>query len=89
VPPALSAKDLPGGQTQVLDVRQVIQVECHPAESNDDCAPGSIVDTEHSLHWIGDLDNPNNIKDNREVDNESIQSSTMVSGLQKPKSLGM
>jgi hypothetical protein len=31
VPPALSAKNLPGGRTQALNVRKIKQIDCHPA----------------------------------------------------------
>jgi len=58
VPPALSAKDLPGGRTQVLNVRQIKQIDRHPAESNEDTSPESISDTKNWLKWNGDLDNP-------------------------------
>jgi hypothetical protein len=42
VPPGLSAKDLHGGHTQVLDVRQFKQIDCHAAESDEDNSPESI-----------------------------------------------
>jgi len=59
VPPALSAKDLPGGRTQVLNVRQIKRINRHPAESDEDSSPESMSDTENWLNWNGDLDNPN------------------------------
>jgi len=58
LPQALSAQDLPGGQTQVLNFRQISIIDCHPAEGDEDCAPESISDTEQCLNWDGDLDNP-------------------------------
>jgi hypothetical protein len=36
VPPALSAKDLPGGRTQVLNVRRIKRIDRHPAKSDED-----------------------------------------------------
>jgi len=45
VPPALSAKDLPGGRKQILNVRRINQIDCHPAESDEDSLPESISDT--------------------------------------------
>jgi len=39
LPPALSAKDLPGGRTQILNVRQIRRINRHPVESDDDSAP--------------------------------------------------
>jgi len=50
LPPAVSAKQLAGGRTQVLNVRQIGRIDCHPAESDDDSAPESISDTEHWLN---------------------------------------
>jgi len=59
LPPALSAKNLPGGRTQILNVRRIRRINPHPVESDDDSAPDSISDTEDWLNWNGDLDNPN------------------------------
>ena len=36
VPPVLSAKDLPGEPTEVLNVRQIKRIDHHPAESDED-----------------------------------------------------
>jgi len=71
VAPALSAKDRPGGQSQGFNVRRIKRIDCHPAESGEDSSPESISDTEHWLNWNGDLDNPNNSKDNWKADNKS------------------
>jgi hypothetical protein len=69
VPPALSGKDLPGGQTQVWNVRQIKQINCHPAERDEDSSPESISDTENWLNWNGDLDYSNDSEDDWEADN--------------------
>jgi len=71
LPPALSAKDLPGGRTQILNVRQIQRINCHPVESDDDSAPESISDTDDWLNWNGDLDNPNDSEDDCAADDES------------------
>jgi len=71
VPPALSAKDLPGERTQILNVRRIKRIDRHPAESDEDSSPESISDTENWLNWNGDLDNPNDSEDDWEADNES------------------
>ena len=71
MPPALSAKDLPGGRTRVLNVRRIKRIDRHPAESDEDSSPESISDTENWLNWNGDLDNPNDSEDDWEADNES------------------
>jgi len=60
LPPALSAKELPGGRTQILNVRRIRRINRHPIESDKDSAPKSISDIEDWLHWNGDLDTPNN-----------------------------
>jgi hypothetical protein len=71
VPPAVSAKDLPGGRTQVLNVRRIKRIDRHPAESDKYSSPESISDTENWLNWNGDLDTPNDSEGDREADNES------------------
>jgi len=71
VPQVLSAKDLPGGRTQMLNVRQIRRVNRHPAKSDEDSSPESISDTKNWLNWNGDLDDPNESEDNWEADNES------------------
>jgi hypothetical protein len=64
VPPTLSVKDLPGGQTQVLNSGQIKGINRHPADSDEDSSPESISDTENWLNTNGDFDNPNDSDDN-------------------------
>jgi len=71
LPPPLSAKDLPGGWTQVLHVCWIRRINRHPVKSDEDGAPESISDTEGWLHWNGDLDNPNDSKEDWASDVES------------------
>jgi len=71
LPPALSAQQLAGGWTQVLNVRRIRRIDHHPAESDDDSAPESVSDTENWLTWNGDLDNPNESEEDCDADNES------------------
>ena len=71
VPPALSAKNLPGEPTQVLNICRIKRIDSHPAESEEDSSPERISDTENWLNWIGDLDNPNDSEDDWEGDNDS------------------
>ena len=71
LPPSLSAKDLPGGQTQILNVRRIRRINRHPVESDEDSAPGCISDSEDWLNWNGDLDNPNDSEDDCAADAES------------------
>ena len=71
LPPALSAKDLPGGRTQILNVRRIRKINRHPVESDEDSAPESISDTEDWLNWNGDLDNPNDSEEDCAADDDS------------------
>jgi len=49
LPPALSAKDLPGGQTQIINVRRIWRISHHPVESDNESAPECISDTDD---WV-------------------------------------
>jgi hypothetical protein len=69
--PALSAKELPGGRTQILNVRRTRRINRHPVKSDKDSAPESISDTEDWIHWNGDLDNPNDSEEDCAVDDDS------------------
>jgi len=71
LPPALSAKDLPGGRTQILNVRRIRRINCHPVERDDDWASESYSDTDDWLNWNADLDNPNDSEDDCAADDES------------------
>jgi hypothetical protein len=85
LPPALSAKDLPGGRTQILNVRQIQRINLHPVKSDEDSAPESILDTEDWFHWNGDLDDPNDSKDDCMVNLESdIDQENSIEGPECP-----
>jgi len=71
LPPALSAKEVPGVRTQILNVRRIGRINRHPVESDDDSAPQSISDTNDWLNWNGDLDNPNDSEEDCAADDES------------------
>jgi hypothetical protein len=71
LPPALSAKDLPGERTQILNVHCIQRINCHPVESDEDSAPESISDTNDWLNWNGDLDNPNDSEEDCAADDDS------------------
>jgi len=71
LPPALSAKDRPGGPAQILNVHQIWRINRHPVESDEDSAPGSISDTDYWPNWNGNLDNPNDSEDDCAADDES------------------
>jgi len=71
LPPALSAKDLPAGRTQILNVHRIRSIYRHPVKSDDDSAPESISDTDDWLNWNGDLYNPNDSEEDCAADDES------------------
>jgi hypothetical protein len=71
LPPALSTKNLPGGRTQILNVRRIWRIYRHPFESDDDNALQSISDTDDWLNTNGDLDNPPASEDGCAADDES------------------
>lgn len=50
LPPALSAQDLPGGQTKVLNVHRIRTIDPHPVKTDEDSTPESISDTENWLN---------------------------------------
>jgi hypothetical protein len=71
VPPALSAKDLTGVRTQVLNVHRIKRIDRHPAESDEGSSHECIANTKNWLNSNGDLQNPHNSQDDWEADNES------------------
>jgi len=71
LPPALPAKDFPGGRTQILNVHRIWRNNRHPFETNDDSSPESILDTDQWLNSNGDLDNENDSEVDCAADDES------------------
>jgi len=71
LPPALSAKDLPGGRTQILNARRIRTINHHPVESDEDSAPESISDTEDWQNWNGHWANPNDSEEDCAADDDS------------------
>jgi hypothetical protein len=71
LPPALSAKNLPGGRIQILNVRRIRRINCHAVESDEDSLCESILDTEDWLNWNGALDNANDSEEDCAVDDDS------------------
>jgi hypothetical protein len=71
LPPPLSAKDIPGGRTQIVNVRRIRRINRHPVESDEDSAPERISDTDDWLNWNGDLHNANDSEDDCAADVES------------------
>jgi len=50
LPPALSAKDLPGGRTEILNFRRIWRVKRQPAKSDEDSTLECISDTDDWLN---------------------------------------
>jgi len=86
LPPAVSAKDFPGGRNQVLNAHQIQRTDPHAAESDEASALESIVDTENLLHWNHHSDNPNVTKADYAADNESdIEQDNAIEDLESPE----
>jgi len=71
LPPAVSAKNLPGEWTQLWTVCPMKRINRHPVESDEDSAPESIADTEDWGNRDADLDNTNDTNDDCSADIES------------------
>jgi hypothetical protein len=84
LPPPLTTKDLPGGRTQILNVRRIWTINHRPVESDQDSIPESISDTEDWLNWNGDLDNPNDSEDDCAAGVESDMD--QENGIEDPES---
>jgi hypothetical protein len=69
--PPVSAKDLPGGQTQILNIHQILKINRHPVERGKDSRPENVSATDHWLNWHGDLDTPNESADDCVGNDES------------------
>jgi hypothetical protein len=86
LPPTLSAKELPGGRTQILNVRRIRRMNRQPVESDEDSAPENISYTEDWLHWNGDLDNPNDSEEDCAAHNQSdIEHNNCIQAPQCPE----
>jgi len=68
--PALSAKDLSRGRTQILNIRRIRRITRHKVESDQDIRPESISDTDDWVNWNGDLDNRNDSEEDCAADDE-------------------
>jgi hypothetical protein len=53
-----------------LHIRFIRQIDRHPADSDEDCSPERISQTENLINWNEDMDNPIDNKDNCAADNE-------------------
>lgn len=71
--PSISANDLHGRQTVVLNVHCVLRIDPDPAKNINHSAPESISDNEHLLNWDGYQDNSKLNKDDLEAEEETEQ----------------
>jgi hypothetical protein len=86
LPPPVSAKNLPGGRTQISNICSIRRINHHPAKSAQDSAPESISDTEDWLKCNGDLDNPNDSDDDCVADVESdMEQDNSIEHLESPQ----
>jgi len=86
LPPALSAKDLPGERTQTVNVRRIRRINCHPIKSDEDSAPESFSDTDNWRNWNGNLDNSIGSKEDCAADDESdIEHNNGIEDLECPE----
>jgi hypothetical protein len=84
--PALSAKDLPGGRNEILNVRQIWRIKRHPVECDEDSAAESISDTDDWLNWNGDMDNPIDSEEDCAADDEfDLEHNSGIDDLDPPE----
>jgi hypothetical protein len=82
----LSAKDIPGGRTQILIVHRIRIINHHPVESDEDSTHQSISDSEDWLNQNGDLDNPNDSEDDCAADIQSdIEEDNSIEDSESPE----
>jgi hypothetical protein len=85
-PPALAAKDLPGGRTQILNVCPIRRINRHPVRSDEDSPPESISNTEDWINWNGNLENPNYNEENIAADDDTdIAHNNCIEDLECPQ----
>jgi len=83
--PALSPKDLAGGQTQILNVCRIPRINCPSVESDMDSVPDSVSNTDNWLNWNGNLDIPNDSEEGCTVDDESnVEHNNGIKNLEYP-----
>jgi hypothetical protein len=69
---AWSAMVLPGGRTDIINVRRIIRrINCHAVQSDEDCAPQSISDTVDCDKWNCYLENAGKSIEDCTADDES------------------
>jgi hypothetical protein len=86
LPKAVPKRDVPGEPTQILKVRRRLRLNCHPIESDQDSVLESVLGTKNWLNWNGDLDNPNDSKDDcTDHDKSDIAQNNCIEALECPE----
>jgi len=67
----VSAKNLPGGGTEMVNVRQIRRINNHPVKSDENSMPETISDPQNWLNWNGNLNHTKDRKDDCAADGES------------------
>jgi hypothetical protein len=70
LPPPVSPTNLPGGHTQIFNVRRIQIINRHPAKCDQNSAPECNSETEDWHNWNGDIDNPNDSEEDCAADVE-------------------
>jgi len=89
LPPAVSAKDLPGGETEMINVPRSGRINRHAVTIDKDCITESILDTEDWPGWYGDLENPTDSEDDWVPDIESKIQQSIAARIQNAQHSGM
>ena len=71
LPPTLTANNLSGGRTQILNVGRIRRIHCHPIQGDEYSVPEHILDTKDWLNCNGDMDNAYDSEDDWVADVES------------------
>jgi len=88
--PAVSAKDLLRGRTEVIIVCRIRRINLHPVESDGDYPPDSISDTSNWLNWNGHLDIPNESEHDCDADHEcNVKLGNGINPLESPEHRGV
>jgi len=87
--PPVSAKDLPGGQTQIMKDGWIQRINRNLVESDKNSGAASISNNDDQLTWGGDLDNPNVSKDDCAADGESDIEQTTASRIRNAQNIRM
>jgi len=82
----MPAKDISGGETQILNVHPIWRISCHPIESDVVSTPEIPSDTEDWLNWTGNLDNASQSADDSTALNDSdIEHNNSIADPECPK----